>query len=401
MIALALAAPTASAATGPGAAAYGGSVAVDGPGAAVYGGSVASTGPGATSYGPVAVSTQLRLPAPTGRFGVGRKELHLVDSSRADPWAPVAAPRELMVSMFYPARRGGAGSPSAYLDRAEARLLVAGIGHADDVPAELLSGARTNSRTGARAAGGAYPLVVLSPGFTLHRATLTGLAEELTSRGYVVAVVDHAYESYGTSFPGGRTLTCAACGHAAMKQIPAVRSADVSFLIDELLGPRSEFRGMIDRGRIGMAGHSIGGNSAAVAMADDPRIRAGANLDGGFQDATPGAGLNGRPFLLLGTDASHRPELGKGKWLEAWQRMDGWKRWLTVAGSGHFSFNDVPVLGEPLGLVDPKAPLSGKRSGEITNGYVGAFFDRHLRGRHSPLLDGPTAANPEVTFHHP
>ncbi|AVZ71337.1 hypothetical protein SLUN_02935 [Streptomyces lunaelactis] len=31
--------------------------------------------------------------------------------------------------------------------------------------------------------------------------------------------------------------------------------------------------------------------------------------------------------------------------------------------------------------------------------YVGAFFDLHLRGIAQPLLNGPSAANPEVTPH--
>ncbi|MGW7414114.1 alpha/beta hydrolase family protein [Streptomyces sp. NPDC054863] len=349
----------------------------------------------------VSASVQLQLPSPSGKFAVGKKDLHLVDPSRTDPWVPAAGNRELMVSMYYPARRGGGGTPSPYMGRDEAQLLLEGIRRADAFPADLLSGTRTNSRTHARPSGGKYPLVVLSPGFTLHRATLTILAEELASRGYVVALVDHAYESYGTAYPGGRTLKCAACVGGGMQRTPQVRAADVSFLLDQLLGERSEFRGIIDRKRIGMAGHSIGGNSAAVAMAGDARIRAGANLDGGFQDETPGAGLDGRPFLLLGTDATHRPELGKGKWLEAWGRMDGWKRWLTVAGAGHYSFNDVPVLGGQLGVVDPSAPLSGKRSGEITLGYVGAFFDLQLKGKRTPLFDGPTEADPEVSFHNP
>jgi hypothetical protein len=58
--------------------------------------------------------------------------------------------------------------------------------------------------------------VVLSPGFSVHRHTLTNLAEELPSRRYVVATVDHAYESVGTAFPGGpaaadqRHLDCVA-----------------------------------------------------------------------------------------------------------------------------------------------------------------------------------------------
>ncbi|MFE9844157.1 hypothetical protein [Streptomyces goshikiensis] len=45
---------------------------------------------------------------------------------------------------------------------------------------------------------------------TMPRSTLTTLAEELASRGRVVAAVDHAYESDGTLFPGGRTLSCKA-----------------------------------------------------------------------------------------------------------------------------------------------------------------------------------------------
>jgi dienelactone hydrolase len=349
------------------------------------------------------MAKQLQLPSPTGQFAVGRQVLHLVDKGRTDPWVPAAGPRELMVSMHYPARRGSGSGPAPYLDGEEARLLVAGI-QRPDFPAALVSGAGTNSRTDALPLGGKYPLVVLSPGFTLHRGTLTMLAEELASRGYVVALVDHAYESSGTTFPGGRTLTCSACVSGLTKRVPEVRAADVSFLLDQLLDRGSEFGAtfgkMIDHRRIGMAGHSIGGNSAAVAMARDARIKAGANLDGGFLDTAPGAGMKGRPFLLLGTDATHRPD-GGGKWREAWDRMDGWKRWLTVAGSGHFSFNDVPVLGGQAGVVDPSAPLAGKRSGEITVAYTGAFFDLHLRGKRTPLLEGPTAANPEVTFHRP
>ncbi|MFI5807278.1 alpha/beta hydrolase family protein [Streptomyces sp. NPDC051561] len=364
---------------------------------AATGTAFAAPAPGPAVSAPAPAAVQLQLPTPTGRITVGRKTLHLVDEARTDPWVPAAGPRELMVSMHYPARKGTGRGAAPYLAEEEARLLMEGM-RRDDVSAEVLAGSRTNSRIGARPLGGRFPLAVLSPGFTLHRGTLTMLAEELASRGYVVASVDHAYESFGTVFPGGRVLTREA---GQTKQVPEVRAADVSFLLDQLLDRKSEFARMIDGRRIGMAGHSIGGNSAAVAMARDPRIGAGVNLDGGFFDEAPGEGMKGRPFLLLGTDATHRPESGKGKWREAWDRMDGWKRWLTVAGSGHFTFNDIPVLGEQVGMTDPTAPLSGTRSGEITVGYTSAFFDHHLRGKRTPLLDGPTTANPEVSFHRP
>ena len=56
----------------------------------------------------------------------------------------------------------------------------------------------------------ALPLAVLSPGFTSPRSTLTALAEDLASHGYVVVGIDHTYESFATAFPDGRVTTCLA-----------------------------------------------------------------------------------------------------------------------------------------------------------------------------------------------
>ncbi|MBT2505367.1 alpha/beta hydrolase [Streptomyces sp. ISL-98] len=358
-----------------------------------------------------AVTQQLELPRPTGPYATGRQTLHLVDTSRRDPWVPSAGARELMVSMYYPARPRTGGNVAPYMTTEEARLLLESQGYGGVFPPELLSGTRATARTDARPVPGRHPLVVLSPGFSVHRATLTLLSEELAARGYVVALIDHAYESVGTAFPGGRTLTCVACdtinalpkgekSKAALAGVANGRAADVSFVLDRLTGRQPAWKnaGIIDRKRIGMAGHSIGGNSAARAMASDSRIRAGVNMDGTFFAPVPADGLDGRPFMMLGTDAGHRPDSKDTSWGEGWERLDGWKRWLTVAGSGHFTFIDFPVLGAQLGLSHPDAPLSGQRSGEITRDYVGAFFDQHLRGMRQPLLDGPTPANPEVNF---
>jgi Predicted dienelactone hydrolase len=80
------------------------------------------------------------------------------------------------------------------------------------VPPDALSTVRTNAVSDATPAGRqrAHPLVVLSPGFTNSRSTLTALAEDLASHGYVVAGIDHTYESFATAFPDGRVTTCLA-----------------------------------------------------------------------------------------------------------------------------------------------------------------------------------------------
>src|ERR1700728_3584148 len=80
------------------------------------------------------------------------------------------------------------------------------------IPPDTLSRVETNAVGDAAPAGRQHglPLVVLSPGFTNSRSTLTALAEELASHGYVVAGIDHTYESRATAFPDGRVTTCLA-----------------------------------------------------------------------------------------------------------------------------------------------------------------------------------------------
>ncbi|WP_419992469.1 alpha/beta hydrolase family protein [Streptomyces boninensis] len=379
--------------------------------------SAGSEGPAGSAGKPAAAAKQetgLSLPRPTGPHTIGQDTLHLTDKSRRDPWVPAAGKRELMVSVFYPALEGGDGGRASYMARKESTRLLKALKLDKKFGAELLASVRTNALPGARPAQGRYPLVVLSPGFTLHRATQTGLAEELASRGYVVALVDHAYESYGTEFPGKgdatRLRTCVACakvegapsGNSGENEVLAKaarnRAADLSFVVDELTDRHSDYAARIDARRIGAAGHSLGGNAAAVAAGTDRRIRAAVNLDGTFFAPVPAAGT-GRPLLMLGTREGHNPRAKDVTWPREFDRMHGWKRWLTVADSGHFTFTDLPVLGGQAGRTDPSAPLSGKRSGEITTGYVAAFFDRHLRDRQPALLDGPSKANPEVDFH--
>ncbi|MEU9719671.1 alpha/beta hydrolase [Streptomyces sp. NPDC047976] len=351
-------------------------------------------------------AARLELPRPTGAFAVGRDTLHLVDTARKDPWVPTAD-RELLVHLYYPAVRG-TGHPAPYTTVAEARALLADRGELGRyATAEQVAAVRTHAREGAlpRVGGGRYPLVVLSPGFTLPRSSLTALAEDLTSRGYVVAALDHAYESDGTVFPGGRLLGCKACEQVfpdrSLHRVSEARARDVTFLLDRLTGDRPAWRHsrLIDARHIGMAGHSIGGASAAAAMAVDPRVAAGVNMDGTFFAPLPESGLGGRPFLLLGGDpALIPPEIEDTSWADAWPRMDGWKRWLTVTGMGHPGFTDWPVLADAAGAPHPETPLSGDRSQRITRAYTGDFFDRHLKGLPAPRLDGPTAADPEVVF---
>jgi dienelactone hydrolase len=360
----------------------------------------ASAAPGDTPY----------LPEPTGPCPVGTTSLYLSDVSRPDPWAAGVSARELMISLWYPATPSD-GRRARYMTPAESELQLTSRG-LTGVPRDTLSTVRTNAISDATPAGRqrALPVVVLSPGFTSSRSTLTALAEDLASHGYVVAGIDHTYESFATAFPDGRVTTCLAreaprSGRG--EKVVAGRAADVSFVLDELTGAHPAWPGaaLTDPSRIAMAGHSAGGAAAIAAMLADSRIRAGVDMDGATHAQIPDDGLS-RPFLFLGKQSNYTPGSGgsiPGKpgpastWERDWDLLTGWKRWLLVAGAIHASFTDLALLADQIGI-DIGAGLPGSRSLDITRAYVRAFFDQHLRSRPQALLDQPSPRYPEVTF---
>ncbi|MFH9350056.1 alpha/beta hydrolase family protein [Kitasatospora sp. NPDC017646] len=366
----------------------------------------APTAPGAATTTAAATAPSalhLELPRPTGPYAVGQEVLHLVDQNRPDPWVPSAGPRQLMVTMYYPAH-AGTGSPAPYMTAAAARMLLDSAPATSSIPTESVTNTRTWSSTDARPQGGHYPLVVLSPGFSMPRTSLTSLAEDLGSRGYVVALVDHTYENTGTTFPDGQTLPCVMCHKLttpeAWKGLDESRAKDVSFVIDQLTQrphPAWRYARMIDRDRIGMAGHSAGGAATVPALVTDDRIQAGVDLDGSMDYPVPESGVGGKPYLMIG---HHLPGPDDPGWSTAWARLDGWKRWLTFDGSNHGSFTDFPLFYDALGMPQgPDTTMSGGRAVQLTRQYVGAFFDLQLKDIDQPLFDGPTAADPEVKFH--
>lgn len=368
------------------------------------------------SAGIPAAAARVRLPQPTGAYAVGRETLHLVDQARQDPWVP-GGPRELMVDVYYPAL-AGTGTPARYAEPEEIRRYLDALQVPEEISATAISDTTIASRTGAGLRPGRYGLVVLSPGLGVGRRSLTGLAEQLASLGYVAVSVDHAHESTGTAFPGGRMLGCAACDqiHSAADFTHAtrIRAADLSFVIDSLTGTPAVWRGagIIDSSRIAAVGHSLGGSAAVALLARDRRVHAGVDMDGTLGEAMPAGGVGaGRAVLLLGATANHpgpgvrRGPDGDGSddptWPAAWVRLVPPRLWLAVDGADHFSFTDDPVIADqfllPAGLTAAPQALTGARALDITRATVAAFVDRWLNDRRPLLLRSPADAGyPQV-----
>ena len=101
----------------------------------------------------------------------------------------------------------------------------------------------------------ALPLIIHSHGIVSNRTEMAYLAESLASHGYLVAATDYPLTSGSTA--GGANA-------ADVVNQPA----DISFLIDSLLGMRDgqkPFSGLIDESRIGLSGYSLGGLTTYLA----------------------------------------------------------------------------------------------------------------------------------------
>ncbi|MQM26363.1 alpha/beta hydrolase family protein [Glycomyces albidus] len=331
------------------------------------------------------------LAEPNGPFGIGTTTLHLVDEDRADPWLP-EEDRQLMVSMWFPT--ADQGETAAYMTAEESAVFVDQLGI--DAPADYFASVETNAVADAEPVRGRLSLVMLSPGWSFPRATLTSLAEELASHGYAVAAVGHNYEA-PTGLPDGTTNPCLACPtDPDGGTVTAQRAEDLSFVLDELTSRGSEWRSRIDRGHVAVGGHSIGGSGAHAAVQADDRFTAGFVLDSSLYDHVD-APVD-EPFLLLGSEENAAPG-GNDDWIPAWNQMSDWKRWIQVEQTTHSSFTDLAPFADDLGI--PIQEMEGARAVELVRAYVTAFVDAHLRGEEAPVLDGPTETWPEAVFHSP
>jgi predicted dienelactone hydrolase len=333
----------------------------------------------------------LDVPAPTGAFHVGTRSIALTDLARREPEAP-AKRRSLVIQLWYPAAAGR--RPASYVPPSVARFLASSAGLETAVLQSVKLDATTDAEPLARKGG--WPVVLFSPGFGVERELYTGLVEDLASHGYVVVAIDHPHDASIVEFPDGHVVT--ASSHTDIAKAFSVRVADTRFVLSELapLDGAGAFAGRLDLGHIGMFGHSLGGAAAASTMLVDPRIDAGADLDGVLFGAARSHGLS-RPFLLMSGEPGFAADPNRSTF---WSRLRGPHYAVDFRGAQHFAFSDLvffapelmrlnrsaaEVVGSRVGTVDGRRTLAAERA------YLLAFFNRYLCGTPAPLLTrGPS-----------
>src|SRR5262249_41745061 len=139
---------------------------------------------------------------------VGTTVIYLVDSSRRDPYTANSTKRELSVRFWYPASPDLGCHPAEYTSP---RVWS----HFSDLAGIPLPSVSTNSCREAPVADGGHPIVMFSHGYTGTFTDYTFLFEDLASRGYVVASVNHTYEATAVEFPDGRFIESIPGSHLA------------------------------------------------------------------------------------------------------------------------------------------------------------------------------------------
>jgi dienelactone hydrolase len=386
----------------------------------------------------------VELPALTGTYGVGTVVLPLVDDTRLEDMTPDPDDnREIMVQVWYPIEKQRSGRTVPYLDLPSLSYLVmesiaffmpsgpqtgmvpstalenpmrgdefshlTALAPGHTFPKEDLR-ARANRGNGApkplnpgrlfdipmsthaifsappAAAAGPFPVLIFSPGFGGIYSEYQSFFENIVSRGYVVAAINHPYTSGITVFPDGRMVLGRDVSsieefeerHRVLVDDIEFLAAGIETLIQEKLGL------VLNANEIGFFGHSIGGSAAVEACLELPQGKCAINMDGSLRGQNYSRPIDKPIFLMLGQ--YHTFEIDSTLEL-AWRNMTRNGFMMHLDGAGHLAFMDLKLILSQIvplvyleNLVDPYGTIDGQRAVQIAREYIIAFFDVYLKG---------------------
>jgi dienelactone hydrolase len=272
-------------------------------------------------------------------------------------------------------------------------------------------------------AQGTYPLVVFSHGAFGIKASNTSTYSELASNGYVVCSIDHPYHAAGTVGTDGNLIIGST---AFMQEVVdvngevyseeeklqlydkwmTVRTGDISFVIDTILentkNSNEQIFTLIDTGKIGLMGHSLGGAASVQLGRDRKDIGAVIDIDGTMLGEHRGivdgeVVLNDEPYPLpllnfyseyVIDELVKNPDYVYPNKYIASISSEAFE--VCIKGSNHMSYTDLPLVS-PM-LADMLSGISGGNTTatvdkyyciETMNRLILEFFNSYLKGEGS------------------
>jgi pimeloyl-ACP methyl ester carboxylesterase len=331
---------------------------------------------------------------PKGPAPVGTLVMDLVDDARDDPYLSDGSKRELLVKLWYPASLSQNCKPAEYTSAKVWDYLS----RLTQLP---LPAVITNSCMDAALADGQHPVVVFTHGYTGTFTDYTFLFEDLASRGYVIASVDHTYEATAVEFPDGRLAKSLLGSHlddswrtddGTLSRALSARLDDLTFVMNELEilngSGGSPFSGKLDLTQVALAGHSLGGLTTWLGIQRESRFKAAVLLDPYLADI--GSDPTETPVLLM-TMGREKPSQDD---CNLWSDLQGPRFWINLRGAEHVTPSDAVWLAKgaiQTGAMGPEKTIDALRR------YIAAFLDTNLRGQPADvLLEGLSPAFPEV-----
>lgn len=305
--------------------------------------------------------------APTGPYAVETKSVTFVDDSRVDPFSKTGENRKLTVQFWYP---------------------------------DVDEGTDT------------FPLAVFSHGAFGYRGSNISTYEDLASNGYVVCSIDHSYHAFFAKHTDDTmTFVNTAFLNDAVNitngdydeqttynkthEWLALCTGDMNFVLNEILNNTEDkipesVSSLIDKDKIGLFGHSLGGAAAAQIGRERPDVDAVIVIDGtmigeeiGFEggQAILTSEVYPVPLLNLYNDIHYEDarELGTAynnlsASAHAVEAYD-----VVIRGSGHLNFTDLPLFSPTLARKLGTGEVDSRYCIEKMNQIVLDFFNHTLK----------------------
>jgi dienelactone hydrolase len=275
-------------------------------------------------------------------------------------------------------------------------------------------------------ATGKYPLVIFSHGTGGVKTSNTSTFLNLASNGYVVCSIDHPYHSLFSIDAAGKRTTIdpsylqeymnvsrgmydGATVYQLEQKWLDLRTADINFILDMLLtkaaAPGSDpVYQLIDGGKIGLIGHSLGGAAAAEVARRRNDIGAVVNLDadllGDYVGYVDGKEVMTQaiypvPLLTILADDLAGPidAIPNAKDVVALRHVEATAPNtfdVHLTGTDHMSLTDLPLSSPFLSsLISAAVPRAGSLEADPLgtvnkmNELILRFFNAYLKGQGS------------------
>ncbi|KAF3046380.1 hypothetical protein E8E12_006309 [Didymella heteroderae] len=337
-------------------------------------------------------------------YDVAISTASLTDTGRLDPFANNGSSRRVMITSFLPVASCRRKDLQKYMLPATAafedeKFGAYGLPNGSFHALELETCASKFPSPRQQGKEESFPLVIFSGALGTSRLLYSSMLQSIAAAGYLVISLDHPYDADVVEFSDGTLIKGVDISDDDLEAALATRVEDIVY-VHRQLSNQSVANVLVPGYRDGckkallrtaVVGHSFGGAAAAAAMLSLPSIRGGVNLDGTMFGSVLSAGLS-RPFLLMGHE--NKTQETDPSWKATWPNLKGWKRELEVKDAAHYSFSDLPLITETLGLQGQLPQevgqllgnIEGNRMMNLTVSYLTSFLDFVLKKKSRGVL---------------